>query len=92
MGMVPNLVTGVWVGAEDRSAHFETITYGQGASMALPIWAMYMKSCYADESLDVSKGEFEEPTDLSIRVECSEEDEEIIEEKPVEDVLDELDI
>ncbi|HNQ27477.1 MAG TPA: transglycosylase domain-containing protein, partial [Aquaticitalea sp.] len=36
MGMVPNLVTGVWVGAEDRAAHFKTITYGQGASMALP--------------------------------------------------------
>ena len=92
MGMVPNLVTGVWVGAEDRSAHFETITYGQGASMALPIWAMYMKSCYADESLDVSKGEFEEPTRLSIRVECKEEDEEIQDENPVDDIFEELDI
>ena len=38
MGMVPNLVTGVWVGAEDRATHFETIAYGQGATMALPIW------------------------------------------------------
>ncbi|MBT8273545.1 MAG: transglycosylase domain-containing protein, partial [Bacteroidia bacterium] len=53
MGMVPNLVTGVWVGAEDRAAHFKTITYGQGASMALPIWAIYMRSCYEDESLNV---------------------------------------
>jgi penicillin-binding protein 1A len=42
MGMVPNLVTGVWVGCEDRAAHFKTITYGQGASMALPIWGLYM--------------------------------------------------
>ena len=41
MGMVPNLVTGVWVGAEDRSIHFETIDYGQGASMALPIWGVF---------------------------------------------------
>ena len=39
MGMVPNLVTGVWVGAEDMATHFETIAYGQGATMALPIWA-----------------------------------------------------
>lgn len=71
MGMVPNLVTGVWVGAEDRAAHFRTITYGQGAAMALPIWGLYMKSCYADESLNISKAEFEEPENLSINVDCS---------------------
>ncbi|WP_411893905.1 penicillin-binding protein 1A [Winogradskyella sp. A2] len=71
MGMVPNLVTGVWVGAEDRAAHFETITYGQGASMALPIWGLYMKACYEDETLNVSKDEFEEPSDLSINIDCS---------------------
>ncbi|WP_282134809.1 penicillin-binding protein 1A [Seonamhaeicola maritimus] len=71
MGMVPNLVTGVWVGAEDRAAHFASITYGQGASMALPIWGLYMKSCYADETLNVSTEEFEEPEELSIEVDCS---------------------
>ena len=71
MGMVPNLVTGVWVGAEDRAAHFANITYGQGAAMALPIWALYMKSCYGDDTLDVSQEDFEEPVDLSIRVDCS---------------------
>ncbi|MFD2724836.1 penicillin-binding protein 1A [Hyunsoonleella rubra] len=71
MGMVPNLVTGVWVGGEDRAVHFRTITYGQGAAMALPIWALYMKSCYADETLNVSKEEFEEPENLSIVVDCS---------------------
>lgn len=70
MGMVPNLVTGVWVGAEDRAAHFSSITYGQGASMALPIWALYMKACYEDEELNVSKGEFERPSNLSIEVDC----------------------
>ncbi len=74
MGMVPNLVTGVWVGAEDRAAHFASITYGQGASMALPIWGMYMKSCYADEELNISTEDFEEPTNLSIRVDCSKKD------------------
>ena len=72
MGMVPNLVTGVWVGAEDRAAHFESITYGQGAAMALPIWALYMKSCYADETLNVSKEEFEKPDELSIILDCDE--------------------
>jgi len=70
MGIVPNLVTGVWVGGEDRSTHFETITYGQGASMALPIWANYMRSCYEDESLNISKDEFTTPEDLSIQVDC----------------------
>ena len=71
MGMVPNLVTGVWVGAEDRATHFSSITYGQGASMALPIWALYMKSCYADEALEISREEFEAPLELSINVDCS---------------------
>jgi len=70
MGMVPNLVTGVWVGGEERATHFKTITYGQGAAMALPIWGLYMKSCYEDKTLDVSKGEFERPQNLSIRVNC----------------------
>ncbi len=71
MGMVPNLVTGVWVGAEDRSVHFKGIAYGQGATMALPIWALFMRSCYADESLEISKDEFVAPADLSIRVNCN---------------------
>lgn len=75
MGMVPNLVTGVWVGAEDRAAHFPTITYGQGAAMALPIWGVYMKSCYADKHLDISKSDFEKPKNLSINVDCSKVDE-----------------
>ena len=70
MGMVPNLVTGVWVGAEDRAAHFASITYGQGAAMALPIWGMYMKSCYTDEELNISQEEFEKPLELSIEVDC----------------------
>ena len=71
MGMVPNLVTGVWVGAEDRAAHFRTITYGQGASMALPIWGVYMKSCYEDEELNISTSDFERPLELTIEVDCA---------------------
>ena len=70
IGMVPNLATGVWVGGEDRSTHFETIAYGQGATMALPIWANYMKSCYADSTLVISKDAFEAPDDVSIPLDC----------------------
>ncbi|WP_242120184.1 penicillin-binding protein 1A [Aestuariivivens sediminicola] len=89
MGMVPNLVTGVWVGAEDRAAHFASITYGQGAAMALPIWALYMKSCYADDTLDISQEEFEAPLELSINVDCSEEGESLIIEDEQEDTMPE---
>jgi penicillin-binding protein 1A len=70
MGMVPNLVTGVWVGCEDRSARFKTITYGQGATAALPVWAYFMKKCYEDPSLKVSKEDFDRPPNLSIKVDC----------------------
>ena len=71
MGMVPNLVTGVWVGGEHRSIHFPTITYGQGATMALPIWGIYMKKVYGDPNLDVSSGEFPRPDNLSIETNCN---------------------
>ncbi len=70
MGMVPNLVTGVWVGCEDRSARFKSLTYGQGATAALPVWGYFMKKCYEDETLKVSKSEFDRPANLSIRVDC----------------------
>ncbi len=70
MGMVPNLCTGVWVGGNVRSVHFGNIAYGQGATMALPIWAVYMKKVYADTTLSVSKKEFERPENLSITVDC----------------------
>ena len=70
MGMVPNLVTGVWVGCEDRSARFKSITYGQGATAALPVWGYFMKLCYADPGLKVSKGQFDRPANLSIKVDC----------------------
>lgn len=71
IGMVPNLVSGAWVGGEDRQIRFASITYGQGASMALPIWALFMKKCYADKTLDVSKDKFPEPEELTINVDCS---------------------
>ena len=70
MGMVPNLVTGIWVGAEDRATHFKTITYGQGATMALPIWGIYMKKCYENEVLGISKDDFLVPEELKIAIDC----------------------
>ncbi|KIA90168.1 penicillin-binding protein 1A [Kaistella jeonii] len=54
MGMTPNLATGVWVGWEDRATHFFGTGEGQGAKMALPIWAIYMKKVWADKELGVS--------------------------------------
>lgn len=71
IGMVPNLVTGVWVGGEDRSIHFEEIAYGQGATMSLPIWGLFMKKCYEDEELGISKEDFEEPENITIELDCS---------------------
>lgn len=51
MGITPNLVSGVWVGGDDRDIHFDNMQWGQGASMALPIFALYMRKVYADETL-----------------------------------------
>ena len=70
MGMVPNLVTGVWVGGEDRAVHFEDIAFGQGATMALPIWAIYMRDAYAIPELGISMEDFEPPEVLSIPIDC----------------------
>ena len=70
IGMVPNLVTGVWVGGEDRATHFNSIAYGQGATMALPIWALYMKKLYEDPLLEVSIDSFRAPEKVSIPLDC----------------------
>lgn len=72
MGIVPNLVSGCWVGCDDRSVHFRSTQLGQGANMSLPIWGLYMKKCYADKTLSISKADFEVPaTKLSIELDCS---------------------
>ena len=66
MGITPNLATGVWVGWEDRATHFWSTGEGQGAKMALPIWAIYMKKVWADKSLGVSPDDkFIKPSDWS---------------------------
>jgi penicillin-binding protein 1A len=61
MGITPDLTTGVWVGADDRSVHFRSTRLGQGSHTALPIWALYMKKVYNDPNLKVSKGDFPKP-------------------------------
>ena len=87
MGIVPNLATGVWTGGEDRATHFEGIDKGQGATMSLPSFALFLKKCYADESLNISQEEFEKPENLSININCGE----IVKEEDEEGELDELD-
>lgn len=74
MGITPELVSGVWVGAEDRAIHFEGIYYGQGANMALPIWALYMQKVYADKSIGISQGDFEKPRGINLNLNCDEKD------------------
>jgi len=71
MGLTPGLVTGVWVGCEDRSVHFNNLAMGSGAHMALPIWAKYMLKVYADKSLGMKMDDFEPPAkELSVEVNC----------------------
>jgi penicillin-binding protein 1A len=61
IGITPDLVTGVWVGAEDRAIRFRSMEWGQGARMALPIYGYYMQQLYANTKVKISKGDFEVP-------------------------------
>ena len=71
MGLTPELTTGIWVGCEDRSAHFRTLSLGQGANMALPVWAIYMQKVYADTTINLSQDDFEPPLEpLSVEINC----------------------
>ena len=63
-GITPDLVTGVWTGAEDRSVRFSRTDLGQGANMALPIYGYFMNKVYADASIDISKGDFPRPAGM----------------------------
>ena len=65
MGFTPSLVSGCWVGGEERDIHFDTMRDGQGASMALPVWGLYMQKVYADKTLGYSQDEkFNIPEDF----------------------------
>ena len=72
MGVTPDLVGGVWVGAEDRSIHFQSLANGQGASMALPIWAKFLLKAYADPRLKMSDRPFDRPAGINKRLDCDE--------------------
>lgn len=61
MGLTPDLVTGVWVGADNNAIHFRYTNDGMGTNTALPIWGYYMKKVYADKSIKISTGDFEKP-------------------------------
>ncbi len=71
IGITPDLVTGVWTGADDRSVRFSTTEKGQGANSALPIYGYYMNRVYADPSIEISTGDFERPeTELGVEIDC----------------------
>ena len=66
MGFTPELVTGCWVGGEDRDIHFDSTRMGQGATMALPIWAYYMQKVFADKLLNYDpEAKFDVPEDFN---------------------------
>lgn len=71
IGITKQLVTGIWVGGEDRSIHFRSFHLGQGSKMAMPIWSYYMDKVYADTKLGIIKGPFKRPANLSVDLTCS---------------------
>jgi penicillin-binding protein 1A len=74
MGITPQLVGGVWTGADLRSIHFDDISTGQGANMALPVWGRFMRKVYADKTLEYNpEHEFEKPMNFIMNLDCDEE-------------------
>ena len=71
IGYTPTITGGVWVGAEDRQVHFQSMTYGQGSNMALPIWGIWMKKVIADGTLGVSEADrFIAPPGMHLNLDC----------------------
>jgi penicillin-binding protein 1A len=90
VGLTPRLATGVWVGGEDRGVHFASTENGQGASMALPIWAYYMEKVYADKKLGYSTKEtFDKPKSMKVNADCSKSKDE---EQPGGDIIEGVDL
>lgn len=71
VGIVPNLVAGAWAGAEEQRVRIQNNYVGQGANMALPIWAMFMQKVYADSTLNISQDEFEAPLNFNLNLDCN---------------------
>lgn len=78
MGLTPDLAAGVWTGAEDRSVHFRSTNLGQGANMALPIWAIFMQKVLADKTIKISHGDFEKPKNLEVELDCEKYNQDIL--------------
>lgn len=76
MGVTPNLVSGVWVGGEDRSIHFKGLGMGSGTSMALPVFGLYMQKVYNDSTIVsvTNEDKFEKPSGFSIKIDCDDSD------------------
>jgi len=71
MGVTPNLVAGVWCGWEDRAIHFESLAEGQGANVALPIFALFLKKVYNDPQFGIMEAdEFEKPVNFNMELDC----------------------
>jgi penicillin-binding protein 1A len=68
MGYTPMLTAGAWVGCEDRAAHFRSTALGQGANTALPVWAIFVKKCYEDKSLNFTPKEFPAPENADMDI------------------------
>ncbi|MBP6389333.1 MAG: transglycosylase domain-containing protein [Flavobacteriales bacterium] len=83
IGITPDLVTGIWTGAEDRSVRFASTDKGQGANMALPIYGYYMNKVYADSTITISTEDFERPSGFDASVlDCGKELPMLLEESP----------
>lgn len=70
IGYTPSLTAGVWVGAEDRQVHFESLALGGGSNMALPIWGLFMKKVLADGTLGVSEADRFVPSGVKLELNC----------------------
>ncbi len=70
IGYTPSLTAGVWVGAEDRQVHFESLALGGGSNMALPIWGLFMKKVLADGTLGVSEADRFVPSGIKLELNC----------------------
>jgi penicillin-binding protein 1A len=92
MGITPDLVAGCWVGCEDRSAHFRSISLGAGGIVALPVWGKFMKRCMEDPTLNLSQKEFEKPEGFNTKIEldCSKYKEDKEQEESIEMGEDDL--
>jgi penicillin-binding protein 1A len=90
MGVTPSLVSGAWVGGDERSIHFRTWSMGQGSRTARPIWDRFMRKIYMDETIEYKKGQFRRPkTGLDITLDCGKypgaDTIQVFEEKPWDD-------